>query len=96
MEEAEAAIGVTMVPDRAGEVPGVRLSCGALLGGRLCCLPSQVLPLRLLPELPFPLDQAKQILVPLLQLLLVGGDVLCFAGGQLGSDELGSQRQKAL
>lgn len=34
--------------------------------------------------------------MPLLQLLLVGGDVLCFTGGQLVFDELGGQRQKAL
>lgn len=74
----------------------VGLGRGALLGSRLCCLLSQVLLLCLLPELLFPLNQVQQFLMPLLQLLLVGGDVLCFTGGQLVFDELGGQRQKAL
>ena len=68
---------------------------GALSGRRLCGSPRLVLLLRPLPLLPLPLDQVEPLLMPLLQLLLIGGDILCFTGRELFFDELGGQSQKA-
>lgn len=63
-------------------------------GSHLSCSPCLEFPLRLLPVLPLPLDQVQPLLVPLLQLLLVGGNVLCLTGRELVFDELGGQSQK--
>lgn len=96
MKEAEAAITVTATPTMgASEVLVAGLGPGALSGSRLGCSPSLVLLLRPLPLLLFPPNQVQPLLMPLLQLLLVGGHVLGFAGWELFFDELGGQSQKA-
>lgn len=53
-----------------------------------------MLSLRLLPLLLFPLDQLHPLLMPLLQLLLVDLDVLCFTAGELFLHQLACQGQK--
>lgn len=66
-----------------------------LLGRCLCCSLGLVLLLCPFPLLLFPLNQVYPFLMPPLQLLLIGCDVLCFIGGELFLDELDGQSQKA-
>lgn len=49
----------------------------------------------LFPHLLFSLNQIYQLQMPLLQLLLIGGDILSFTGGELLLHKLGGQGQKA-
>lgn len=49
----------------------------------------------LLSHLLFSLNQIYQLQMPLLQLLFIGGDILCFTGGELFLHKLGGQGQKA-
>lgn len=81
-EEAEAVIPVN---------PELKF----LLGRGLCCSPSLVLLLCPLSLLLLPLKQVSPLQMPLVQLLLIGSEVLCFTGGELFFDELGGQSQKA-
>lgn len=93
---AEAAIAVT-VPPKTGssDVLAMGGGAGGPSGRGLRCCASLVLLLRLLPLLLLPLNQVHSLLMPPLQLLLIGCDVLCFTGGELLCDELRGQSQKA-